>query len=175
MSLITDEVRSYVGLQGDPVTAPVALTEDALRRFTQAVMETDPVHWDPDHAAKTRYATVVAPPLYPVHAFVRPAGSPDPLNRLAEDPDWDGVPRTESNRGLPRVPIPLQRLVNGGTEAEFFRLATVGDVITARSRYADITEREGRSGPMVIVRVETTYTNQDDAVLAVVTTSAIWR
>jgi acyl dehydratase len=175
MSLITDEVRGYIGLVGEPVTAPLPLSQDALRRFTQAVMDPDPLYWDEQYAATTRYGTVVAPPLYPVHAFVRPAGSPDPLDALELDADWDGVPRTSSNRGLPRVPIALQRLVNGGTEAEFFQLAAVGDVITARSRYADITERQGRSGPMVIVRMETTYTNQDDAVLAVVTTSAIWR
>ena len=66
-------------------------------------------------------------------------------------------------------------MLNGGTESEFSELAKVGDVITARSRYADIIEKEGKSGPMVIIKQETTYTNQAGDVLAVVTTSAIMR
>jgi len=48
-------------------------------------------------------------------------------------------------------------------------------VITAQSRYTDITEREGRSGPMVLVKVETTYTNQDDEKLLVSTMTVIMR
>jgi acyl dehydratase len=175
MSILTDEIRSYIGLEGDPITAPHPLSEDSLRRFVQAVMETDPVHWDPEAAAASRYGTVVAPPLQPLHAFVRPPGSPDPADALATDPDWDGVPRDQGRRGLPVVPLPLHRMLNGGTSARFHQLAKVGDVVTARSRYADIQEKEGRSGPMVIIQQETRYTNQDGDLLAVVTTSAIMR
>jgi acyl dehydratase len=175
MSILNDEIRSYIGREGEPVTAPHPLSEDALRRFVQAVMETDPVHWDPEAAAASRYGEVVATPLQPLHAFVRPPGSPDPADALLTDPDWDGVPRDQGRRGLPAVPLPLTRMLNGGTEARFHQLAAVGDVITARSRYADIQEKEGRSGPMVIVKQETRYTNQRDELLAVVTTSAIMR
>lgn len=175
MSILTDEIRSYIGMQGEPITAPTPLSEDTLRRFVQAVMETDPVHWDPAVAAASRYGAVVAPPLQPIHAFVRPAGTPDPADALLDDPDWDGIPRDQGRRGLPPVPVPLKRMLNGGTEAEFFQLAKIGDVITARSRYADIIEKEGRSGPMVIIKQETTYTNQAGDVLAIVTTSAIMR
>ena len=39
-------------------------------------------------------------------------------------------------------------------------------MVSAQSRYTDISEREGRSGPMVLLKVETTYTNQDDETLA---------
>jgi acyl dehydratase len=60
-------------------------------------------------------------------------------------------------------------------QAEFHRLARVGDVISAQASYADIQEREGRSGAMVLVTVETTYTNQDDAVLARVRSTVILR
>ena len=173
MAILTDEHRALIGTVGEPVTAPVPLTEETLRRFTQAVMDPSPLSWDVEAATASRYGGLVAPPLYPLHAMTRPAGSPDPLDRLADDPDWDGT--VFSRTGLPPVELPLKRLVNGGTEATFHRLARVGDVITAQHRYADISEREGRSGPMVIVATETRYTNQNGELLAVVTRSAIWR
>jgi len=39
----------------------------------------------------------------------------------------------------------------------------------------DISEREGRSGPMVLLKVETTYTDQDDEKLLVSTMTVIIR
>ena len=49
-------------------------------------------------------------------SFPRPLGSPDPLDALADDPDWDGIELVED--GLPPLDLPLQRLLNGGVEAE---------------------------------------------------------
>jgi acyl dehydratase len=171
---LTPEVLALVGAKGPKVTAPVPLTEERLRRFMQGVMEDDPIHWDHEAAAASRYGEIVATPLWPGHAFVRAAGTPDPLDRLAEDPEWDGAGGS-SQGGLPPLDLPLVRILNGGTEAEFFQLAKVGDVISSQAEYADITQREGRSGTLVIVRVRTVYTNQDDDVLVVVTSSLIRR
>jgi acyl dehydratase len=136
-------------------------------------MEGNPVHWDEAVAAASKYGELVAPPLWPTNAFVRAPGDPDPFDVLAENPDWDGSPKNST--GLPALPLPLKRILNGGTEAQFYKLAAVGDVISAQSRYADITEREGRSGPMVIVKMQTTFRNQDGDVLAVITNSLIRR
>ena len=48
-------------------------------------------------------------------------------------------------------------------------------MVHAQSEYADITERAGRSGPMVIVAITTTYTNQHGRLLCRVTNSFIRR
>lgn len=165
MSYVTDEVRALIGVTGPRLTAPHPLGPDGLRRFVQGAMETDPIHWDVEAAAARGYDGVVATPLYPVNAFPRPSGTPDPLDRLVDDPDWDGTDLGAGLGGLPPVQVALKRVLNGGVEAEFHQLARLGDVISSQARYADIAEREGRSGPMVLVTVETTYTNQDDAVL----------
>jgi acyl dehydratase len=171
---LTEHARSLIGTSGPRLTAAHPLGEEELRRFTQAVMNTDPIHHD-EQAAAARYGGVVAPALYPVHAFRRPAGSPDPFDRLLEDPDWDGTDVSAGLGGLPPLELPFSRVLNGGVQAEFHRLARVGDVISAQASYADIQEREGRSGAMVLVTVETTYTNQDDAVLARVRSTVILR
>lgn len=176
MSLITDEHRALIGVESPKRAAAVPVSEEMLRRFHQAVMEGNPVHWDHDVAAASRYGTVVATPLFPLHAQRRAPGEPDPFDRLKEQPDSDGTFSAGSSTGLPPVEVPLKRLLNGGTEAEFFQLARVGDVISSSSRYLDIIERTGKDGnPMVIIKIATTYTNQDDEVLAVVTLSLIRR
>jgi hypothetical protein len=139
MNLITDDVRALIGVESEPRTAKVPLSEEMLRRFVHGVMEENTVHCDPDVARKSRYGQLVAPPLFPIHAFRRPPDTPDPLDALHEDPFDDGTfVGKEGSFGLPAVRLPLRRRLNGGTEAELFQMAKIGDVITARSKYVDI-------------------------------------
>jgi acyl dehydratase len=171
VTYITEEILGLVDVEGPVTTARVS--EDSLRRFVQAAMEEDPIHWDDDAARERGFEGVVAPPLYPTNAFRRASGTPDPLDRLKEVPDWDGT--SPGFGGLPPLGIPLVRILNGGTEAEFFQLPRLDDDLNAQSRYVSITERDGRSGPMVLALVETVYTNQDNAVLARVRQTIIHR
>jgi acyl dehydratase len=172
---VTEAVAALVGVEGPRFSAPGPLGPDELRRFVQAVMESDPVHWDEDAARSSRYGRLVAPPLYVLHAPRRAPGAPDPLNRLAEQPDWDALDVGAGFGGLPPIDVPLHRVLNGGTEAEFFRLPAIGDLISAQSRYVEIVDREGRSGPMVLARIETTYRDQHGEPLARVVNTVIMR
>jgi acyl dehydratase len=176
VTYVTEEIKALVGVPGPRFTAPGPLGPDELRRFVQAVMEPDPVHWDEDAARASRYGEVVAPPLYVLHAASRRhPGTPDPLERLRTEPDWDGLDVQAGFGGLPPIDVPLKRVLNGGTEAEFFKLPALGATISAQSRYVDISDREGRSGPMVFARIETLYTDQDGERLARVVNTAIMR
>jgi len=172
---VTEEIAALVGVAGPRFRALGPLGDDELRRFVQAAMELDPVHWAAEAARASRYGTVVAPPLYVLHAVRRPPGTPDPLDRLATDADWDGLDVGAGFGGLPPLEIPLTRVLNGGTEAEFFKLPTLGDVIEAQSRYVEIVDREGRSGPMVLAKIETVYSDQHGNRLARVLNTVIMR
>lgn len=175
MGFVTPEIRALVDQAGPRFQALWPLGEEELRRFVQAVMEPDPVHWDRSAAQASRYGDLVAPPLYVIHATRRAPGTPDPLDRLHEDPDWDGLDVGAGFGGLPPVDVPLTRVLNGGTEAEFFRLPRLGDVISAQSRYLDIFDREGRTGPMVLAKIETLYTDQHEERIARVINTVIMR
>jgi hypothetical protein len=166
---ITPEIRSLIGRKGPVRSAAEPLSHDQLRRFNQAAMEPEiPSPAGGPDSAET------APPLWPLHAFVRGADEPDPFDVLLADPELDGT-HGAGETGLPPVDIPLTRVLNGGVSAEFFSPAEVGDVVQAQSEYADIAEREGRSGPMVIVAIRTTYANQHGRLLCRVTNSFIRR
>lgn len=171
---ITDEVRRLIGMESEPVAAFELIEPGAVRRFAQAIMDPDPVYWDAEAAKEHGYGGPVAPPLYPGFVFRRGPGTPDPLDRVKENRDFDGIAGTGVGR-LPSIPNLPVRTLNGGVEAEFFALAEHGDRVTAQSRYADIYEREGRGGKMVLIVTETTYTNQDGRVLAKVRNTGIRR
>jgi hydroxyacyl-ACP dehydratase HTD2-like protein with hotdog domain len=173
-ALLTDAVRAMIGVRGPELVAPYPLNEDSLRRFTQALMINDRLHWDSGYARASRYGDLVAPPLWPSHAHVRPAGTPDPLDALALDADWDGLGPAAIG-GLPPLPGPARRALNGGVEAELFALARVGDRVVSQSRYTDISERSGRSGPMLLVRIETGHSTVGGTRLAIITSTLILR
>jgi len=156
---VSEDAKRLIGYETDWVEACDEVERGAIRRFHQAVMDDDPVYWDEKYAAGTKYGGVVAPPLFPLHAFRRPSGAPDPLNRVSGDPDFDGVTR-DFGLGLPPVPIPLPRLLNGGNQVEVYALARPGDRIRARSKYVDIYQKDGKSGVLVFILVETLYANQ---------------
>ena len=84
----------------------------------------------------------------------------------------DGLPY-EGRFSIP--PTPLSRLMDGGTEIEFFVPIRVGDTLTARGKIVDIYQKDGRSGPLIFVVRETRYTNQDDALVLIEKGASILR
>jgi len=161
---ITDEVKALIGLESEWVEAPDPVERSEIRRHVQAVMDDDPLYWDEQEAATTRYGGVVAPPLFPLHALRPAAGAPDPLARAATDPDFDGSVRGMM-KGLKPLPIPLPRVLNGGNQVEIYQLAKPGEKIKVRSKYLDIYQKDGRSGTLVFLITETLYKNERDELL----------
>jgi hypothetical protein len=150
---ITAEVKAIIGAEAPLVTARHPVESSEVRRFHQALADNAPRFWDPE--ASKRYGGPVAPMGFPVHAFRRTEEEPDPLEMM-DQPDYDGVDRA-LRPGLPPVLVPLKRLMNGGYEYELFRYARPGERVVLRSRYADIYQRNGRSGPIVFVVIEDSY------------------
>ena len=147
-SVVTDEMREAIGKESEPAVLEVEKT--GCRMFARAVGHTDLIFYDEEYAKSKGYRSIVAPPGYlgmPVHK-----------------------PRTPSPQGeMPglRFSIPYKRVLNGGTETEYFDTVCAGDVLTARNKITGFNERKGGMGPMLITTRETTYTNQDGKVVAI--------
>ena len=154
MDLVTDAARALIGVRSDWVHATHPAEPSEVRRFVHATMDTNP-RFQPG-GEDGRYGGQVAPLGFPAHAYRRPASDPrDPLEGRG-DPEFDGETRV-LRWHLPRMPIPLAGVLNGGYEYEFFGHARIGETIWCRSTYRDVKQKQGRSGPMVIVTIDDEY------------------
>ena len=144
-SVITDEMRAAIGVEGPPSTAEVTTT--GIRMFARAVGYTDLIFYDEAEAKGRGYRGLVAPPGYLGTGVFKPGGE-------------------ERRPGGGQFEIPYKRVLNGGTDYEYFAPVIAGDVITSRGKITDFQEREGAIGPMLITSRETTFTNQDGVVVA---------
>jgi hypothetical protein len=159
-NLITDNTRALIGIWSELVEAPHAIEASEVRRFAHAMMDLHPRYWDPYWQRDGNSLGPVAPPAFAMHAFRRPPTAQDPLDRLASDPDFDGLDRT-LRPGLPALDIPLPRLLNGGYEYEFYSYYEIGDKVLCRSAYTDFQQKGEAAAPVILVTIEDQFLNQD--------------
>ena len=138
-SLITDELRKLIGMTLDTIVFNVE--EGAIQRYAQAIGDPNPLYNDPDFARKTKYGRLLAPPGF--------TGWPIKAGRLSER-----LIGSLAKAGAP------SRLLDGGIEFEFIEPIGAGDVLTATTKIANITERETRLGKTMFTTLETTFVNK---------------
>ena len=175
-SFLTDEVKAFIGVETEwsPYSEPISPSE--VRRFVHAIMDDNPLYYDEAYARGTKYGEVVCPPLYASFAFRRRHGTPDPLDRLKTDRDWDAYSGGGTHRdALPRVPHGFKRMVNGGSEIDLYKRIRPGKRVRTKARYHDIRERIGSTGPMAIVITETIFQDDDGDLIARARQTAIFR
>jgi hydroxyacyl-ACP dehydratase HTD2-like protein with hotdog domain len=161
-SLITDEIRSWIGRETPSWTIEVSRLD--VQRFAVATDDLNPLYLDEEKAKQSVYGGLIAPPLF----YMAPLTEPKPESELRHD----GLPYEGK---FPIPPTPLPRLMDGGTDIEFFQPIRVGDVLTGRSKIVDLYQKEGRSGPLIFVVRETTFTNQQGAVVLIEIGASILR
>jgi acyl dehydratase len=149
-SVITDEMRAAIGVEGPAAVMEVEKTN--CRMYARSVGHKDPIFYDEEAAKARGFRSIVAAPGF--------LGTPifNPSRAAATPGEFGG-------RGFS---IPYKRVLNGGTDYEYFPendTVCAGDTITARSKIAGFEEATGSLGPMLITRRETTYTNQNGKVV----------
>lgn len=155
-SLITDEMRAQIGVESEPNALEVDKT--AVRMFARSVGHTDPIYYDETAAKAAGYRSLPCPPGYLGTPVYRPGS---------------GGPAAPGFGGGPQPRRPLNRMLNGGTDIEYFDDICAGDVLTSRSHLASLEERSGSIGQMLIVTSKTVYKNQDGRVVAISTGTLI--
>ena len=144
--ILTEEMRQQaIGLESSPVTMEVE--KGAIIKFARAIGDDNPLFNDEVEARRSRYGGLIAPPT-----FLRSVESVRP--------------------NLP-FELPLSRLLDAGSDWEYFEPIRVGDRITATAKITDISERTGRLGVMVFKTTVVTYRNQLDQVVATQTGTLI--
>jgi acyl dehydratase len=155
---IPESVRALVGVE---TTRRVHVTRNDIKRFAQAIGATDPVHHDEEHARTTRHGRIVAPPLF------------------CQSLTYDDVPRDQLGAdGSPaeiNLDIPAQRAVGGSSEYRINRLVAADETITVVSRLADVYAKQGRTGPLYMVVVDTDFRDEAGDLVASETATYIKR
>jgi N-terminal half of MaoC dehydratase len=153
-SVITEEMRAAVGVEGPAAVMEVEKTN--CRMFARSVGHTDPIFYDEAAARARGYRSIVAPPGFLGTPIFRPGSG-------------GGAPGEMGGRGFS---VPYKRILNGGTDYEYFPDAPdgdaicAGDTITATTKIAAFEEATGSLGPMLITKRETTYKNQHGKIVA---------
>jgi acyl dehydratase len=129
---VTDEARKQIGKVTESRTHEVE--RGAIRRFAEAIGDTNPIFNSDSEARKSRFGGMIAPPT-----FCRSLGM--------------AIPDV-------KIDMPTSRGLDGGSDWEYLVPIRPGDRISVQSKLVDLRESDGRLGPMVFTTVETTYTNQ---------------
>ena len=136
---LTDEMRQQaIGTAAQPMVLEVE--KGHIKGFAEAVGDPNPLWNDEAIARRSRYGGIIAPPT-----FLRSV-------RIA--------------RPQPPFDVPFDRLLDGGSEWEYFEPVRAGDRLTAMAEIADVSERSGRLGVMLFMVIEIKYTNQLDELVA---------
>jgi len=166
--MLPEEMAPFIGKSIGVVACEVE--KGSIKRFADAVEETNPLYWDEDYAAKSKFGSIIAPPgffgwpvkLPPGATFQRPTDIADP-------------PETTDAMRAALAKAGYANVLDGGIEYEFFLPIRAGDALTAKSIIKEVREREGKTGKMAFVIIETSYTNKKNELVAVQRSTAIYR
>lgn len=136
----------------------------AIRRFADAVADPNPLFRDEEHARKSPYGGIIAPPGFfgwPLKQFM---GAP----LVIEFPMDLMEPLSKSG-------YMMASALDGGIEYDLFLPVRAGDTLTASGSVKDIRERAGKAGKMCFIVLETVYYNQSGALVAKARATTILR
>ncbi len=158
--MLPEETTKFIG-QGKS-TKILEVEKGAIRKFADAVNDHNRLYWDEDYARRLGYRSVIAPPGF----FGWPVKWTKAGPHFTEE--------TERMRvALGRAGY--DRSLDGGIDYEFFRPVQAGDTLVASSVIKDIIERQGTTGKLAFLILETTYTNENGELVAKARTILIHR
>lgn len=134
-SVITKELRDLLGVEADPEIHEVE--KGHIKKFAQAIGDPNPLWNDMEYARKSRYGTIIGSPTFLIDAG---------LHKFVDK--------------LMSLPCPLKKLLNGGTKYVYHKPMKAGDTITSVSKLAELKEKAGKGGKLLLMVVEVTYKNQ---------------
>ena len=144
-TIIPESLLKAIGVESDPITYEIE--KGHIARFAEAIGDENPLFSDEIKARNSRYGGIIAPPTF--YRALRPGSLPE----SAESP--------------------FTRNLDAGSDCEFFEPIRPGDRITVTIKLADVVEREGRLGKMIIITRETRYENQLGQIVATQKTNGI--
>jgi len=137
---VIEALRDKIGAVGRQVT--IEVDKSLIRKFAEAVGDPNPLWHDDEYAIRSRHGSMVAPPSL-VCSVMFSGGD-----------------------ARPELPLPYDRKLDAKGEWEFFLPIRAGDVITSKTKFIKLEERQGKSGAMLFLTFETSHENQRGKLVA---------
>jgi acyl dehydratase len=151
--MVSDTLKSLIGRKSKPVVYEV--TRDSMRRIADAAGDRNPLYWDDEYAAASRFRGIIAPPDF----FGWPVKWPP-------DQTFVNINEMFVELAIEAAKAGYFRAINAGMESEYFIPIRPGDALVLSSEIVAVEEKEGKKGgKMLISTVETTVINQNGDVV----------
>jgi len=156
--MLPEEIRNLTGMSFG--TTVFQVEKETVRRFADAVGDMNPLYHDADYAGNSEYGGIIAPPGYISSQWFW--GDTGPADGEGEEniSGLGDIFTVLSNAGY-------RQAIDSSIEYEFYHPVRVGDTVTAVSRVRDIVERGKDDERAVFLFIETEYSGQDGAQVAV--------
>lgn len=138
---------SIIGLQGDMFV--VEVEKGHIKRFAQAIGDDNPLYTDEEFAKQTPYGGLIAPPSFPI--------------ALAA-----------GDKGI-ELNLDEKRMLHGEQEFIYTRPIRPGDVLHCQMKVADLYEKEGKSGKMQFLVLDTEMKDKEGNMVVVSRTNIVYR
>jgi acyl dehydratase len=136
--------RGVVGKEFPPYA--VTVERGKIKEFARAIGDSNPLYLDDRIGAASEWGDIIAPPTFPI--TFRDEGA-------------------DTNALLRELGTDISRVLHGEQEFEIHRPLQPGRTYLCRARVSDIYEKTGKTGPMAFVVRETTVTDSDNEIVAV--------
>lgn len=136
--------KSKIGKEYPPFIWEVANVKS--KELMLAIGDSNPVYTNRKAALDAGYQDVPAPPTY----LTLPLMWNNMISHIIQDLGVDFFSKT----------------LHGEEQYEYFEEIYPGDVLTGRSKVADIVEKSGKGKKMNLIIIETIYTNQENKKVA---------
>ncbi|WP_332648563.1 MaoC family dehydratase N-terminal domain-containing protein [Lysinibacillus sp. 54212] len=139
--------KEHIGLTTD--TFKVDVEQGHIRRFCQAIGDTNPLFLNEEIASQSTYGGTIAPLTFPI--------------ALSDE----------------SVKFPLQldmrRMLHGEQEFIYYKPLRPGKSYMAQMKVADIYDREGKSGNMQFIVIDTELRDEDGELAVICRMNIIYR
>ena len=140
--------KSLIGLTGKSFVFEVEKRH--IRQFAEAIGDNNPLYVDEEYAANTIYGGIIAPPSFPVVIGQDSGGAID-------------------------LPLDYSRVLHGEQEFIYQRPIRPGDRLVCQMKVTDIYDRQGKSGIMQFVVLDTEIKDEAGELVAISRTNMIYR
>ena len=144
--------KDVKGKEYPPFT--VTVERGKIKEFARAIGDLSPFYLDDAVGRASEWGDIVAPPTFPITFRDENADTGVMLRDLGVD---------------------ISRILHGEQEFEHFKPVRPGQTYLCRNRVTDIYEKAGKSGPMAFVVRETTVTDADNDIVAVMRGTTVVR